>query len=392
MEVICFDFAPCLGLYLCMTGLKAVNYHSYGLFETTDFKSTYFAKATKDILRIKNSEEIPYVWVTRDTIEKLYEVSPTFAQLQYYLDNEYLGRTQLFGSGADDGEIEKDYIVWAIRWSARDAGVYDSPQTMNAYFKKVYEEIESAFADGRLERNDKLILSNLARPTDWNEIIPCIEAAFDNVLDLIAYKEVECSLYYSSGDRANIKLMNDLFGGILPDSADTYVLQGWGCALDEEDEFEIFVVNSEGKVFYPSLEVSNDVYAYLQSKGYECPKSIRCRFLFELDAVNPDEYTGILFAILAMAGYFCELAENLFLLWKKRKPDFSLWLIKTGLLLTIFADAFIVSFNYFANYGGKEKWFFYTGGIYPIWQMFVCLSGFYIWQVFQRLIKNKIGE
>lgn len=431
---------PALMCMLCITGLKAVNYHYYGLFETTDFKSTYFAKATKDILRIKNSEEIPYVWVTRDTIERLYEVSPEFAKLQYYLDDEYKGETQLFGSGADDGEIEKDYIIWAIRWSARDAGIYDSPQTMDAYFKKVYEEIEAAFADGRLEKNDKLILSNLARPTDWNEIIPCIEAAFDNVLDLIAYKEVECSLNYSSGDRTNLKLMNDLCGGILQDTADTYVLQGWGCALDEEDEFEIFAVNGEGKVFYPLLEVSNDVFAYLQSKGYECPKAIKCRFLFELDAVTSDEYTvfvllngnpvyegafsgltdiqtdklamnidqngfdpvinyqrlyygryvkvanfiirlyrytGILFAVLAMAGYLYELIENLFLLCKKRKPDFSLWLIKTGLLLTIFADAFIVSFNYFANYGGKGTWFFYTGGIYPIWQMFVCLSGFY---------------
>ena len=454
LPVICCIFLPVLVSTVCINSVKLMNYRYYGLYEATDFSGTYFADATKSILKIKQDEEIQYVWVTYDTIEKVYEVSPTFAQIQPDLDALYNESVQFFGSGADDGEIEKGYIIWAIRWAAANAGIYDDPQVMNDFYKSVHEEIEAAFEDGRLEKSDKIILSNLARPTEWDEIFLCMKTMFQCLNDALAgYTHTVCSLENSVGNEDNLALMNHITGGVLVGyPADEYCFRGWAVALNEEDMYQMFLIDSTGETRYPIISPSVEVYNYLQEQDIECVQAQRCRFEFVLPAseaenctvylINngelvfegtPEEFdvteipgiekavdqagvvdatdekelyygryvklanliisayraTGGLVVFVAILGCVYEVLRNLIRRFKKQAFDFTMAFLQIGLLLTIFANAFMVSFNYWGDYDGMDMWHNYTGGIYPVWHVFVCISVFCLGKSVMEMIASK---
>lgn len=172
---ICIMAMPVLMCIAATNVLKLKNYMEYGVYVITDFKDTGYADMGKNILKIKSDEEIDQVWVSHSTIEKLYEVSPTFSTLKPSLEAMYDSLDDWVV--ADNDEIEKDYSIWAIRWAADANGVYSDATTADSFFSKINQEIEQAFESGELEKNDKIVLSNLARPFQVHEIPTILECA-----------------------------------------------------------------------------------------------------------------------------------------------------------------------------------------------------------------------
>src|SRR5260370_3975914 len=59
-----------------------LNYRYYGWFGTVELRAREFRSAYGALQRPVPSEQIPYVPVTRDVRLKLYQVSPSFAELK----------------------------------------------------------------------------------------------------------------------------------------------------------------------------------------------------------------------------------------------------------------------------------------------------------------------
>jgi len=330
-------------LILCIVGvtsLKFINYRNYGVFTTTDFKDTYYADMGKEILKIKPDEEKEHVWVTRDTIDTLYEISPTFATLKPELDKLYVYMDS-WASGAIDGEIEKDYIMWAIRWAADTSGVYQQGATYtNMFYKQVYDDILEAFENGKLEKRDAIILSNLARPFVFSrDFKPCLEFVGTEIKGLVGYSFYKSGLAISQGSEDQIREMSEMIS---------------------------------------TLPVYEDEYASHYLKNINMANKITKVY----------QLTGYLIAVIAFLIYVYELAYCIMCCRKKKKASIADWLVKTGILLTIFANLLVVSLNYFDANNKDFASNLYTAGVIPLWNIFVCLCMVTFMTHLNRIITN----
>ena len=57
-----------------------------------------------------------------------------------------------YDTNPHDGEVEAGWLGWAFVRGFSEAGVYEDCETANTFYKNIYEELEAAFASGRLER------------------------------------------------------------------------------------------------------------------------------------------------------------------------------------------------------------------------------------------------
>lgn len=335
---------PVIICFMGITTIKTINYDKYGLYETDDFGHTYYSEMGKKILKIQSDYEVEHVWITRGTVEKLYEVSPTFATLKPYLDEIY-PTYDTWGFGAVDGEIERDYVTWAIRWAAGKAGVYDQgAEYANEFYKNICDEIDAAYENGKLLENDNIILSNLARPFNLKEdIVPCLKTIAKGLYYDMTYSTLKCIVFNSTGAEQDIIDMSSMASTV-----------------------RINASNSAG--YAKSVAVAN-----LVIKVYQ--------------------YTAWIAIILSMGIYVVELIYNIYQFIKKKSCSFVEWLIKTGMLLTIFANMLVVCVVYFESEMSNGAIYGYTVGVYPIWHIFVCLNVCTLYNFVEGKMKEKkIGK
>ncbi len=63
-----------------------MNYIHYGVYAKTEMDATSFKSAYGALTRVKPAEVIRYVPVTQETRIRIYEVSPSFKELEGYLE------------------------------------------------------------------------------------------------------------------------------------------------------------------------------------------------------------------------------------------------------------------------------------------------------------------
>ena len=85
------------------------------------------------------------------------------------------------------------------------------------------------------------------------------------------------------------------------------------------------------------------------------------------------QLTAPALAVIALLLYLADVVINVVRLCKRRSTNLSRCLIQFGMLLTIWVNLVVVSINYFETdpHDFRE---YYAAGVYPIWQVFVCLS------------------
>jgi len=149
-----------LGLASALAALPLVlvswqNYRHYGWFGTVEFRAKEFQDAYGAMVRVKIGPPLPYVPVTRQARERMYEVSPTFANLQPFLEGDYglgwagasAGMTKL---PAEERQIGSGWLMWALRDSVAGAGYCHDAKEALAFYRRMADEINAACDDGRL--------------------------------------------------------------------------------------------------------------------------------------------------------------------------------------------------------------------------------------------------
>ena len=150
--------------------IASKNREVYGVFLTEDYNSGEFARACGALSRPYSSkEDVAHYPVPEDVRLKLYEISPSFKELQPYLEGDGSAtRWKAFGDGTD---YHNGWITYALRTAALSAGYYKDAQTTEAFWKRVADEVNAACDEGIIPAR-KGHLKGIAAPFSSDYIAP----------------------------------------------------------------------------------------------------------------------------------------------------------------------------------------------------------------------------
>jgi hypothetical protein len=132
--------------------VSAINWKSYGVFQTTDMRGSEFASAYGALTRVKASRWHPYVPIPREARIQLYAASPTLADIAAVLEDSTRGWAEhgCTTLGVCD-DISGGSMPWALRESAAKVGVYTTGTEAGKWYERVAREVNEACGDGRLQ-------------------------------------------------------------------------------------------------------------------------------------------------------------------------------------------------------------------------------------------------
>ena len=153
--------------------IAAKNKEVYGVFLTEDYNSGQFARACGALARpYSTKEDVAHYPVPEDVRLKLYELSPSFRELQPYLEGDGSAtRWKAFGDGTD---YHNGWITYALRTAALSAGYYKDAPSTEAFWKRVADEVNEACDQGLIAAR-KGHLKGIAAPFSKDYISPVIQ-------------------------------------------------------------------------------------------------------------------------------------------------------------------------------------------------------------------------
>lgn len=294
---------PVLTLVFSNLMIAGINQKHYGLFVVNDRSGSSEAEFISRLMEMDEKSENPNVWVSQNAMKKAVEVSPALQEIQPQIE-------EMFQSGwASGGEIVGDIVVWAFRDAMEAAGYYqgNAPET-DAFYKRATAELDQAYEDGRLHKDGLLHLSALSKGISWKDVPTLVKRIKSSFLAAVNARYAEVQLKKASGNRDQIRYFEAMTGAnaLYPD----------GKTVDSE--------------YYQTLRVagiSQKIIHIYQAVGWA---------LFLLSA--------IVFGFFAyrMIG---EIRKKQYEIW-------NLWLIVSGILLTVLIFWFIV--NWFTTFLGSD--------------------------------------
>lgn len=139
---------PCAVFTAVDLGVAALNYKSYGVFETNDFRSSEFRAAYGALSRIENQHWQRLIPVPRDARMRAYEVSPAAKELQPFLEGSVGKFWQQIGCTSwpiePCNDIEAGWFMWALRDSVEGAHHYTSAPDAKEFYARLARELNSA--------------------------------------------------------------------------------------------------------------------------------------------------------------------------------------------------------------------------------------------------------
>lgn len=153
---------PVVMLFGFNATLKTMNKNHYGIYATIELETPEFESAYGGMLRIRSDKWRRFYPVVKDVREKAYKVSPTFREIQPYLDGP-IGRKWQNMCGCTD--IPAAFFIWAFRDSVAAAGYYkNGPRTLQ-FYQRMGDEIDHACKAGILDCRPRF--SDLVPP--WHQ-------------------------------------------------------------------------------------------------------------------------------------------------------------------------------------------------------------------------------
>ena len=207
MIICCICFVlPAVSLLAASFAIRFTNNRHYGEFAVTDRNDTYYSKVMSDLYHIDDGQQPLLIWLSRDGLEKAFEVSPALAETKPYIDGMYQGSWAV----TTDGEMHGDGIYWALREAVEANGLYEKGgAVVNEYYKKVHEELTAGFEDGRLPKDTKSIyISSGGRGMTKEEILEYFPAKFPEMVKvLLKYSLNVTAASPAEGDPEHVQRM-----------------------------------------------------------------------------------------------------------------------------------------------------------------------------------------
>lgn len=283
---ILYVILPFLILGLFNTGIRGINYHFYGTFIRNELSEGGFPKLMKALYAIEPDEDLVSTSVPRSTIEKVFEVSPSFRTLQAALDlNYYAGWDGT--DGVVDGQVKDGWFFWCLRDCIVMSG-YDTSDEMSQFCEQAASEIQNALETGQLPRRIGIVMPSVLM-SPWKS---SYAAEFPHVIEnafwyLSSHEGDNLVPSISTGTSIGISLFETVTHNLAIKSV-PYMLEITGWIVSEEDNIplEMSIYQNETFVGEVIRDGGQDVYDYYAAQGQylENAKNSRFSAIFYLDS------------------------------------------------------------------------------------------------------------
>ncbi len=152
---------PLLATFAVGFAVASANAFKWGIFARYDLAATGYTRAVGALSSIDLGRTPRQITVTKAMLEAAYRESPTFSQLKPYMQG-YPGLNWVAIAAPytqAPGEIGNGWFYWALRDVAAAAGWHRSASDADRHYAAVADELELAFASGRLKRRSSAFSS-----------------------------------------------------------------------------------------------------------------------------------------------------------------------------------------------------------------------------------------
>ena len=184
IKTIFISLIPFIVLTINLNIVSFINYKYYGIYTYNEIQKSEFKNTFRKVLQIKDDEKKDKVSVPRTTFFKLVDNCETFNITKREINQYYKVLID------DTGEIYNGNIVWYFRQFLYKKNKFKDGKEAENYFKKLGEEIDQAFNDGRLEKEFAFPSILLNVPT-YNEFVNMHKNLFKIVAYTSTYKNVK---------------------------------------------------------------------------------------------------------------------------------------------------------------------------------------------------------
>jgi hypothetical protein len=150
-----FLAAPFAVAALAVGGVAAENWRAYGFWGIVEYRDHAFVATYSALCRVEPHDWARRVPITRAARERIYAVSPAFAELRYEME-EGIGAAFMkvtqdnLGIPASEREIGGGWVMWALRDAVIRNGHAKSAPEARAFYRRLAAEVDTACDDGRL--------------------------------------------------------------------------------------------------------------------------------------------------------------------------------------------------------------------------------------------------
>jgi hypothetical protein len=274
-------------LFLSLGAVAGINKIYYGVFAIVEFKSTDFTAAYGALTRVKHAKWHPQVPVPKETRERIYKVSPAFAELKPFIEGNQgkSGKEAGMSLAPEDAsyvshdDIHGGWFVWVFRDAVEVAGYYKSAPLAMSYYRRLATEINKACDERKID----CWAERASLAPVWNNSY--IRPLLKDILRTLVYTVRFDGFYAGSAPSLGLEDSLILFRDITREqlSPREYLhLIGWAFKpINTMSNIKFSVHNSVGEIFSDSKIVLNsgeDVYRHFLDKGKNFPGAKNSRF------------------------------------------------------------------------------------------------------------------
>lgn len=272
-------------IWMAAIGFVAgINKVGYGVFATVEVKSRDFLAAYGSLSRVKHAHWRRYVPVPKETRERIYKVSPAFAELRPFLEGDMGKGWSVHGCKALSvcEDIAGGWFMWALRDAVAAAGHHASGASAANYYRRLASEINAACADRKLDCFAER--ASLMPPWRSEYTRPLLNTIVRIAVFLARFEGFNANPSPSEGSEESLMLFRGLTGGQLSPSNQLQII-GWAVATKPASAISLSVRTSNGDLADASMKfgTSEDVYKHFLSGGRELPNAHESRF----DIITP---------------------------------------------------------------------------------------------------------
>lgn len=196
-----------------LTLVATINWRQYGVFTTTEFKQVDFNAAYGALMRPEPAQWRRFIPVPRETRERLYPLSPAFAELKPHLEGEVGLAWAHVSSGftgipAAEREIGAGWFMWTLRDAAIKAGHGRSGADVAAYYRRLAQEINDACERGLLKAGPQR--SGFIPPLHPEHRAPFLKSATAALKMVLTFDQMSARVAPSEGSDAELALFGKL--------------------------------------------------------------------------------------------------------------------------------------------------------------------------------------
>ena len=173
-------------VYTTTTGIISYNNKiHYNRYVVNDFTSKDFKELYGSLTRIKQDNYLLRVPLNKETRLKLYELSPTFRELEPYLESDDFSKYRR----NEYNDYLEGFLYWAVRDAAYQLGYYADANKSYEFNIRLTKEIDDICDNNKLDCYPKR--SSLVAPINkelYNEILIYIPKSF---ITQITYDKIQ---------------------------------------------------------------------------------------------------------------------------------------------------------------------------------------------------------